>query len=811
MSDEEGGWQPPPTEEPAEPRARRWPAVLLALALLCGLGLLLWSQVDQRVQGEMALLEADVRATHNLAEQAARRGDDELFTTLLSGRSPEWTAAQRDLLQEQLLFGNAGRALGLEPLPDSGSVTDVELSPDLREALLTVRHTYGQERDGARSTFHLQQTVSYRMGARGWLLAPPDETFWGPWQTREGRHLTLRYRQRDAAVAIRLLAYLDKTVADACQTWESACPPASSLRVSLEPGAQSLLEAREIPLSAGTLTLPSPSLVGLPPQAEGRRDVAERALFRGYAAPVVAAVNAELLAFDCCRQRYFFAALQRQTLHALGLADEPVAAYEYVQFVDSIISLPRLNQLWWWPQREPPLELEKQQIAAFVDFLLQETGGDVRHLQKGVTEAYGFWAWLREYTPYDPAVEQAQLTAAWHSHVIERANVAQEAAGRPPPPDAQQALWLTCQDDNGQSGLFRFDGPGERLVEITGDLLRHQSLLPAPGDEGILLFDRNPDVTSRLPPRLHNGVDAVPLSGDLQPAYSLPRDPQGRYLTVWRVSQSGRTIDGSGLLDTMACSERSDCALHAAPGLPFWSPAGGQLLFWETTQNELYLGNRDTLTPNERVAQGASWPFWLDEKTYGYVADEGRRIYVVEGEQEARPLLGADELLPVLQGRASDRNWQFASIIPAGDDALVGAVTLPGSSAHHFFLLDGARSGQRTLKELLYVPQLVVASPDSTISPDGRWLSLHLYPHAGLEIRFILHDIRANETVLDVQSPYFTAFHAHDWSADGRWLARLGNGYIELLAPAPGEDRSLYRRFVPTGGMQCSSLAWVDG
>ena len=810
-SEDEGGWDSQSSQQPDTPRRRPWLTLLLALALLSALGLLVWWQLTRRVEHEVALLKADVRASHALAEQAARRGDEELFVSILSGRSPEWTAVQRELLQEQLLFANAGRALGLQPLPGAGAITDVQLSPDLREGLVTVRHRYAQERNGTANTFHLKQTVSYRMGARGWLLAPPDEAFWGPWQTQEGKHLTLRFRQRDAPVAAQLLTYLDEIVADACQTWEATCPPASVLRLRLEPGARSLLEAREIPLSAGELTLPSPSLVGLPPQKEGQREVAESALFRGYAAPVVAAVNAELIGFDCCRQRYYFAALQRQALHALGLSDRPLVADDYVPFVDSIISLPRLNQLWWWPHRDPPSELEERQIDAFVTFLLQETGGDVRYLQEGVSEAYGFWAWLREYTPYDPAVEQAQLSAAWHNFIIAEANAAQRAAGREPPPGPQQALWLTCQDDNGQSGLFQFDGRGEELVKKSGGLDRHQVLIPAPGDEGVFLFDRNPDIASRLPPRLYDGVHMAPVAGELQPAYSLPRDPQGRYLTVWRIAQSGRTIDGTALLDTAECAERSGCPLRTVSGLPFWSPDGQHLLLWETTENELLRSNRDAPARSERVAQGASWPFWLDEHTFGYVADEGRRIYVAESGQQARPLLATGELLPVLQGRASDRNWQFASIIPAGDDALVGAVTLPGSSAHHFFLLEGARSEQRTLKDLLYVPQLVVASPESTISPDGRWLALHLYPQVGLEVRFILHDVQQNATVLDLQSPYFNAFHAHDWSADGRWLARLGSGYVEMLAPAHGEDGSLYRRFVPTSDMQCSSLAWANG
>jgi hypothetical protein len=110
---------------------------------------------------------------------------------------------------------------------------------------------------------------------------------------------------------------------------------------------------------------------------------------------------------------------------------------------------------------------------------------------------------------------------------------------------------------------------------------------------------------------------------------------------------------------------------------------------------------------------------------------------------------------------------------------------------------------------LLYVPQLVVTAPDALLSPNGEWLALHLFPETGLEARFVLHDLRTGEAILDTRSPYFNAFRAHDWSADGQWLARIGLRYIELATGGGGEQR-LRRQFVSSGALQCRSVAWVN-
>jgi hypothetical protein len=136
-------------------------------------------------------------------------------------------------------------------------------------------------------------------------------------------------------------------------------------------------------------------------------------------------------------------------------------------------------------------------------------------------------------------------------------------------------------------------------------------------------------------------------------------------------------------------------------------------------------------------------------------------------------------------------------------------VTLPGSEARHFFLAH-FRAGDVEIVPLLYVPQAVEVAPDTMMAPDGDTLALHLFPGPMLDVRFILFDLQRNEATLDVAGPYFNAFRAQDWSADGVWLARLGPYFVEFLVPGADGEEALYRRFESSGSRQCSSLAWID-
>jgi hypothetical protein len=163
-------------------------------------------------------------------------------------------------------------------------------------------------------------------------------------------------------------------------------------------------------------------------------------------------------------------------------------------------------------------------------------------------------------------------------------------------------------------------------------------------------------------------------------------------------------------------------------------------------------------------------------------------------------------------GRVGDgRNWRFAQFyrVPGQQGAILGALTLPESGARHYFVarFDGARQ----LMEIMpmeYVPQLLVTAPDALISVDGAFMALHLFPETIFDARFILRDLRSGAVVLDTRSPYFTGARAYDWSTDGRWLARIGVNTIELLSGTGDKRRPLSRRFVSTGRLQCTSIAW---
>ncbi|MFZ1398833.1 MAG: hypothetical protein WAS33_18155, partial [Candidatus Promineifilaceae bacterium] len=105
QTDEEYEWEetPSPPESP-RPR-RRWPWVLLLVVILAGTAVfLIYRQLNQRIDIATEETEAELLASYDVWQRAVQNQDENLFNSLLSGREPEWVAAQRSLLQTGMVF-----------------------------------------------------------------------------------------------------------------------------------------------------------------------------------------------------------------------------------------------------------------------------------------------------------------------------------------------------------------------------------------------------------------------------------------------------------------------------------------------------------------------------------------------------------------------------------------------------------------------------------------------------------------------------------------------------------------------------------
>src|SRR5690606_16555205 len=109
-TEDERSWERPEGANDNGPRRRlRWPWLLLLVAVIGSGAYFAWRQVQDRVEEGTETVRDEVRASYDLAERAARDGDQELVVSLLSGRSATWTDTQRERVDEGLMFADTGR------------------------------------------------------------------------------------------------------------------------------------------------------------------------------------------------------------------------------------------------------------------------------------------------------------------------------------------------------------------------------------------------------------------------------------------------------------------------------------------------------------------------------------------------------------------------------------------------------------------------------------------------------------------------------------------------------------------------------
>lgn len=815
-TDEELGSDPDVSTGAAEKQfsSRRLRQVALLLLVVLVSGAFLWRNINQQAERNREARERDVRSSHTLALRATAQGDKELLTTLLSGRDPRWTETKQQLLEQKLLFAGAATALGFKPTSEEATVSGISWAPDLQEAYVTTRHAYkvaGGELNG--ESAWLEQTHVYRRGAQRWLLSPPQEAFWGPSLSQSGQYVTVFYHERDAATAEIMLPILDEATVALCDELSVPCAQGAPFEVHLDAEGDLLqrLQGDRYPrFLFGELSLPSPTLVGV-----GADEVSQEALARGYAHYLLVAAAQRLLDFDCCRGGQFMDVLGATLAHELGYGPSPLRDADYVEMVSSLRTLRELDLVWYGTYETPFTPSDRAQLAAFQEFLRRQSGASAAELQRVLVDAFGFWGWVQPFLELDVVADRSGLEAAWRDFIFTQANVSQGI----PDVRTEQALKLICEDEEGQHALYAYDPLLERWTYEHDVRGRAPLLVPTPGDNGVVLFDRHTADPSRLPARLVREGKEIPLSGDLAPAYSLPSDPQGRYMPMWRVAQSGRTVDYALLLDLALCEEERRCRQRTLPGLPSWSPDGEQIAVWSPDSSLIILINRDFSHIQRSAVSSSQLPVWLDDKTLILVADDGRQLFTVAlgsyglSAVKEETLLHLEPVLQALDRESDGRNWRFAQIYKLpGANAIVGGVTLARSGTRHFFVARFDEAWNLTeITPLTYVPQAVVSSPHALISPDGAWLTMYASPPMILEsAHFVMLDLDSGELVLDTLNAPPQSVHAHDWSADGKWLARVGRHHVELSTPTGDLENPLLQKYVGSGSLQCESLAWVN-
>jgi hypothetical protein len=837
QTEEDGGWDDLVTTSPdsgdkdpnEKRRWRRWliPTALLLLALIAA-GLVL----NRRAMVVTEQIEADVLTSHELVQEAIAEQDDEVFRSLLSGRDDEWADEMTSALMEGTLMERWG--LGFHSLPVTEPVSPtIEVSADLLEAeVITVVPYAIQIGNGLTETVELAQTAVYRQGTNRWLLSPPDVAYWGGTRQIEGRYVTLFYPERDQELAHDLLLNLDEKIGQLCaQIQDIACPEPYNFIVELDTDPavfENLFLSSTIAAAQSRhLLLPAPTLVGLPVDRAG-----ENALFRGYGKLVVGALLTDLLEYDCCGSDLpIFIEVLNVYFQRLGLqpkiemGETAVSAEEF----DALLKAgpPKLfeDQSLWLERAEEYETLSTSRPAALVAFAQEELGLEGRDLMQSLEmlrddQPYGDWLRMVSHT----GLSTSEMESAWLSFVYRNSSIAQL---EPPTDLPDQDINLLCyMGDEERVAFYRYH-LADDVTQLERPLNREVIVMAAlPEDDGLAVWEAGfgDKLTSIF--LLVNDMKTT-ISWDAGEDSSGPvpmnADPSNSKL-VLAPALEGET--NYGLLDVPGCLG-DNCRLDTLPGYPVWSPALSHMILLKSDNNRAHMAQaRGQLMLADRMGEvitvlGEGYaPFWLDDKTFGFVvdADEGRRNAIVTGtidQPDTEILLTTEDLTSVRFDVEPLRMIDYVAVQSSDPNRLV-IVTIDAESDEETFDWFKENQPGATLffynlenRELEYFNSFaynVGFLRSYRLSPDGRFLLLG----EGAEYRptnvYIL-DTETGETVqLLLQSKFLDSIYWYtDFSLDGKWLLVMDDGFIHLLYPGTG-----YNRFViPTTG-QCESAVWIN-
>jgi hypothetical protein len=858
-------WEDLPADEKTEEtsrRRRRWPFLLLALLLLAGATFLILRQINHRVDENTQAMRTDIVSSHNLLLIAEAEGDGELFFSILSGRDSAWTAAQNELFQAGLLLDRAPFGLHVVPaervpLVAEDSSLDITFSPDHLAAETVTEQPFAISiGNGLTETVTLQETAVYRLGRERWLLAPPENEFWGSRESQKGERLRLSYPERDADLASRLLPDLERKVDEMCRMLADIdCPSDLPIEVqfSTDPSAlTATTQPQAATLTNNTLrvTLPTPTLVGLPLDEAGYQ-----ALFRGYASQVVTALLSRFIGFTCCERLPFYQALLDYQLDQLSLKPWPVTAGDYERVLNEQVQLADLSGMW---RSEDPDLLESAEgwrIYAVVDYLLTSNPTiSPAKLQRELLRRGSFFGWLNgAFSDQDIGTNSELHSNLMRQFWLQAYPQALQPGGGDGNTLPTQDLIVNCSVDNQTdsesqiSSLYRYD-PGQDTWAEEYSSPHFMFVNPLPDDDSLLLLEVLADAGHWQTSIWHDG-QSNPIMGAAG-EYSVSfgqTDPTGIGMTAFVFPPEGRDADIT-LFDLSNCDEEG-CDYQILPSIPIWSPDGSQAVFSDrpnaqlgllqsghrtilfdssadTQTLQLYYGDRQTLTESEPLTAVADLtyfgeghaPFWLDNETVAYVALANGRfsrpgqkiVYTPAGQDEPQTLLTTDDLLDNLPNKTSIARifWiHYAMVHPTDSNILFVVAFSAWDQQAHIFSYDRVNGETQYLMSAGYA-----ANHTLGLSPDGRFQVL-----TGQDIDdpdpdrknslLLLHDFARDETTpfLTVAAD-FPPFPSYDWSADGEWLAMmLDANLVGLYAPQFGA-----LQLVGTNADNCASPTWVN-
>ncbi|GAB4266079.1 MAG: hypothetical protein Kow0080_06980 [Candidatus Promineifilaceae bacterium] len=834
QTEEEGDWEAvvAQTDTAVSRRRPTWWHVVLLLVVLAAGGFALNKQITQRVEAATEETKNDVKAAYQFVTRVGLDGDEALFKTVLSGRDAVWLEVQQLLVADDLFLNRPAFGLQLVDGASPAVVQEIILAPGFDTAEVTAVYPYQARTPQDRpETVRLLQTAVFRYGANRWLLAPPLEPFWGEWQSKDGRLLTLIYPERDAALAKRLLDDLDEILAQMCTTLDGlTCPASFRVRVRLENDVAMLADngKRLHFLESGNrLTLPTPTLVGLPVD-----DAGYNALLRGYGTQIVEAAINNLVAYDCCQHAPFQQALVDWQLAQLDLQAWPPIEIDYARLVDSWLGSSALEVLW----SNRPLssaDLFQMHLYTLVDYLL--ASGDVEtavvEMQHALNDRLSYTTWMGSVL--GGTGRRIAMETEWMVSVMNHANLTMTS----PPPDAypDASVQLVClPTSQGESSVLQYDMVEQSWHNVFANTFEEGRVgwvdtMTLPNMYVVYGYDQVSN-SGISPANLQisvwrDGEEIAVFTPDMTDRSYLfinGVDPTGRYLQRVDFLDGGETT--YWLVDLTQC-ENGRCPTKPLDGYLFWSPTGNHTLIM-SRQNTFAANNgnpsfsylqlqlADAVGQNGQNLGLGSMPVWLTDEQFAYV----RPLHPEDGVESTQELLLAN-----IDGEEQ--------VILTNDTLLAALPETERPNQLLLYLHDAAvYNGQIKLaltarSSLIYRLDatqwyyLVTLQPDGTLvstqtiaaenisdnvvslSPDGQWLAYSqlVSPTTGQRTITLAHTDSGEQTQIVADSDVIA------WSPDGRWLAYNRNH--SLILNLLGTD---FRQVVEHNLDNCWQIGWVE-
>ncbi len=794
--------EPVSKPEPVTAVSRRvpWLAIVAILVFLSVAVFVVYHQLNQRIETAHKAIEAEILLTHNLVQRANLQQDDELFRSILSGRDPDWTDLQLDLVREGHLFDRAGLGLQAQTAVTKSQVT---VASDLKAAELLFEQEHAlQNGDGVTETVRLQHMAVYRLGQK-WLYAPPTEEFWGSWQTLDGRYLSIAYRQRDADIVSQLAFDFEALIGDVCRLPDMNCPSDLHLHLRLDSEAESLLitaDTQTLLEHSLRLNLPTPSLVGVPIDEAGYQ-----ALLQGYGRHLAAAIIVQQANYACCDRVLLHQALLDWQLYQLGLRSWPLTTADYDQLLYNNAHTTSFSRGWF--NSDNPAHGPRS--AMLVQFLVTEsTELSPIAIQRLLQTDLTYTAWVR-------AIIGESFDEKLLDFLIAQIAINQSAQTVPPLPE--QDILYVCQSDY----VYQYDLHSEErssLLDITDLASDYVNLRPL--TDGYILEERyfNSEMTedrSVLTLVDSNGrrplIDTAADDTLFESTYLSDISPDNRYFVFVSYDSDSEEF-ARILLDSADCPD-DVCRRYPVPGSPVWSPSGRRMLWQERTAVPGFSDPGLLMVANARgqnpvqIAEDVVMPFWLDEQTVGYVRLEGIEQVLISRQLD-------DPLELVMAWESDLRVWMpdleptqplfinFAKPAPANPDLILVMATSgeqSGTNTWYYFLLERKPDGNKVA-----LWQQTSDYAFGEFSPDGRFLTFIRNDPTAFNYNIAIN-ILDLETGQEFDLISQRTWPGLEWSADGNWLVQFYDEYLLLMAPAYD-----YKQVFPGKFSGCGNVIWLN-